>query len=229
MNSDLVNFIKEIVSIETKENKSILKNTALVSAYFKDLAKDVPKTIRNAFLKCLEHRYPDIIKNMEECNTNNRKELAERLRNEEGFDFTICADTVNSLVFALKGDSIDGPEKEIQKISETNPGKADVIKKNIDRVKEEINNAGDGKMVSIRDIINNPAVIDNRYTYNAGLLNYRKGFYEKAVKQFTDVIIIEPDFADAYFARSVAYQGINMDKAAAFDMKKAINLYGINN
>lgn len=61
--------------------------------------------------------------------------------------------------------------------------------------------------------------------YNAqGLIYYHAGSYAKAHTCFTNAIVLDPTFADAYENRSRNYQAIGAYSAAAADQNRAAEL-----
>ncbi|MDR2702132.1 MAG: zinc ribbon domain-containing protein [Spirochaetaceae bacterium] len=102
MNNSLLNVVKGIV---TQHGESVLLEPKRVSAFFADLAKDEPKPQKNAFVKCLEHGFVQILKNAAEpdralC----KQQLAQKLPEEEGLDLGLCVDTLELLAAVLFGE-----------------------------------------------------------------------------------------------------------------------------
>ena len=99
------NLLKIIQKIVTEYGESILSEPRRVSALFADLAQDVPKPQKNAFLKCLEHGFVQVLKNTEESERENCKQrLAQKLNNEEGLDLGLCRETLDLLESVLFGE-----------------------------------------------------------------------------------------------------------------------------
>jgi cation transport ATPase len=102
MNASLLNIVKSIV---TNQGEGILSEPRRISAFFSDLAKDEPKPQKNAFVKCLEHRFAQILKTASEQDRPLCKQkLAQRLHDEEGLDPALCADTLELLATVLFGE-----------------------------------------------------------------------------------------------------------------------------
>ena len=102
MNANLFAIVNRIVA---EQGEGILAEPRRVSAFFADLAKDEPKPQKNAFVKCMEQGFAQILKNAPEhdralC----RQRLAQRLNDEEGLDLGLCNDTVDLLAAALFGE-----------------------------------------------------------------------------------------------------------------------------
>jgi tetratricopeptide (TPR) repeat protein len=101
MNTNLLNIIKQIVA---EQGDDILANPKRVSAFFADLARDIPKPEKNALLRSLEHGFAQIMRNAaapdrEDC----KQQLTQRLNNEEGFDLSLCGETVDLLAEVVFG------------------------------------------------------------------------------------------------------------------------------
>jgi len=101
MNTNLLNIIKQIIA---EQGDDILANPKRVSAFFADLARDIPKPEKNALLRSLEHGFAQIMRNAaapdrEDC----KQQLTQRLNNEEGFDLSLCGETVDLLAEVVFG------------------------------------------------------------------------------------------------------------------------------
>ena len=104
MNSDLVTIVKQIV---TEQGESVLSQPKRVSAFFSDLAQEVPKPHKNAFIKCLEHGFAQLMKNAAETErTKCKEDLAQRLHEAEGLDLRFCEESLNLLTAVLFGEEI---------------------------------------------------------------------------------------------------------------------------
>jgi hypothetical protein len=102
MNAGLLNIVKQIVA---EQGEAILAEPRRISAFFADLAKDEPKPQKNAFVKCLEHGFAQILKNAAEPDRSLcKQQLAQKLRDEEGLDPGLCADTLELLAAVLFGE-----------------------------------------------------------------------------------------------------------------------------
>jgi tetratricopeptide (TPR) repeat protein len=60
--------------------------------------------------------------------------------------------------------------------------------------------------------------------YNIGKLLYELGEYAFAVRDYSSAILIDPSYADAYVDRALAYTILEKDKAAEFDIERAVEL-----
>jgi formylglycine-generating enzyme required for sulfatase activity len=101
----LLDIIKQIVA---KEGEQILLEPERVSAFFSDLAKDEPKPKKQAFIKCLEHRFAKILKDIaKEERFNYKENLAQKLHTEEGLDLKLCGEAINMLCSALFGEAFE--------------------------------------------------------------------------------------------------------------------------
>ena len=102
MNADLLNILKQIVA---ERGDTALSEPKIVSAFFSDLARDVPKPQRNALIKCLEHNFAQALRNVGKAErTNCKQKLAEKLHNEEGLDIVLCGNTIELLATVLFGE-----------------------------------------------------------------------------------------------------------------------------
>jgi len=95
INADLLNIVKQIVAYG---GENILFEPDRFSASFADLARDIPKPQKYAFIKCLEKKYAQILNSVSEPNRGNcKQQLAQRLHEEEGLDLALCEKTLNLL------------------------------------------------------------------------------------------------------------------------------------
>jgi hypothetical protein len=133
MNASLLNIVKSIVD---EQGEGILSDHRRISAFFSDLAKDEPKPQKNAFVKCLEHGFAQLLKNASEQDRPLCKQkLAQRLHDEEGLDSALCADTLELLATVLFGEQrqVKKTNKEIgSAVTNTPPIKSTrgAVKKN---------------------------------------------------------------------------------------------------
>jgi large subunit ribosomal protein L7/L12 len=99
MNDNFLIIIKQIV---TDQGDSIFSNPRRVSAFFADLARDIPKPQKNAFVKCLERQSAQILKNAAELDRETCKQrLAQKLNEEEGLDLGLCGEAIELLAAVL--------------------------------------------------------------------------------------------------------------------------------
>ncbi|MCL2442886.1 MAG: hypothetical protein FWD13_05400, partial [Treponema sp.] len=106
------NFLKIVKQIITEQGEDILSNPKRVSAFFADLARDIPKPQKNIFIKCLEHGFVQTLKSVSNTDLNDCKQkLSQKLHEEEGLDLRLCEETLNLLVEVLFGKQIVKKEK----------------------------------------------------------------------------------------------------------------------
>jgi len=99
-------FLDIIQKLVTEQGDSLLSEPKRVSAFLSDLAQDVPKPQKNAFVKCLEYGFAQTLKNADESERNNVKQrLAKKLHDEEGLDLGLCGESLDLLEKALFGDT----------------------------------------------------------------------------------------------------------------------------
>jgi len=102
MDAKLVTALKQIIDLG---GDSVLSDPRRVSAYLLDLARDVPKPQKTALLKCLEHGFAQIFKDVIETERAACKQkLAQRLHEEEGLDLGLCGETFDLLAVVLFGE-----------------------------------------------------------------------------------------------------------------------------
>jgi len=99
MSTKLYMVIKGIVD---KNGEEVLHDPRRMKSFLADLAKDEPKPIKNSFLKCLENGYVNILKNADETEiVQLEQRLVKKLNNDEGFDISLCEETVKLLINVL--------------------------------------------------------------------------------------------------------------------------------
>jgi len=102
MNASLLAIVNRIVA---EQGEGILSEPRRVTAFFADLAKEIPKPQKNAFVKCLEHGFAQILKNATEPDRDLcKQQLAQKLREEEGLDLALCGETLELLAVVLFGE-----------------------------------------------------------------------------------------------------------------------------
>jgi RNA polymerase subunit RPABC4/transcription elongation factor Spt4 len=102
VNDSLLAVIKQIVA---EQGDAILSDPRRVSAFLADLARDIPKPQKTAFVKCLEHQSAQTLKNAGEPDRALCKQrLAQWLHEEEGLDLALCGETLDLLAAALFGE-----------------------------------------------------------------------------------------------------------------------------
>lgn len=103
MNNELLDLLKKIVA---DHGESVLGEPRRVSAFFADLAREIPKPQKNAFLKCLEHGFAQVLKNSSEAERVSCKQrLVKKLHDEEGLALDLCAATLDLLERLLFGEA----------------------------------------------------------------------------------------------------------------------------
>jgi uncharacterized protein YegL len=102
MNTNLFNVVKECIA---RYGDSVLFDHRRVKSLLADLAQDIPKPQKNAFIKCLEYGFVQLLKNGSAQNRADiKQQLAQRLHEEEGLDLGLCGDTLDLLAAALFGE-----------------------------------------------------------------------------------------------------------------------------
>jgi hypothetical protein len=102
MNANLLAIVKQIVA---EQGENILSEPRRVTAFFADLAKDEPKAQKYAFVKCLEHKSAQLLKNAAEPDREAcKQQLAQKMYDEEGLDPGLCKETIELLAAVLFGD-----------------------------------------------------------------------------------------------------------------------------
>ena len=110
MNDDLLNVLKN--AIEKYGRETVLPDPKRVSAFFADLARDVPKPQKNTFIKCLEYGFVQPLQNVSEAGREDcKRKLAQRLHDEEGLDLRLCGEALELLAEVL----FQGQEEEKEK------------------------------------------------------------------------------------------------------------------
>jgi len=115
MENKLLNVVKQIVAdygegILSEQRPGGGEIGYRVKSLFADLAKNEPKPQKNAFLKCLEHGFAQILKNASEPDRAACKQsLAQKLHNEEGLDMNLCAQSIGLLAAVLFGEEFSPP------------------------------------------------------------------------------------------------------------------------
>ncbi|PSB15936.1 hypothetical protein C7B65_23045 [Phormidesmis priestleyi ULC007] len=61
--------------------------------------------------------------------------------------------------------------------------------------------------------------------FQQGLIAFREGHYPAAIEQFTQVIQLDPTFAEVYHDRGLAFANLRRDDDATFNLVKASELY----
>jgi hypothetical protein len=102
MNANLLAIVKQIVA---EQGEGILAEPRRVTAFFADLAQDEPKAQKYAFIKCLEHKSAQLLKNAVEPDREAcKQQLAKKMYDEEGLDPGLCKETLELLAAVLFGD-----------------------------------------------------------------------------------------------------------------------------
>jgi hypothetical protein len=99
MNDTLLNIVKKIVE---QYGDNVLTEPRRISAFFADLAQNIPKSQKNAFIKCIEHGSTQALKNTIESDRDIfKQQLTQKLHEEEGFDLKLCLETIELLTEVL--------------------------------------------------------------------------------------------------------------------------------
>jgi hypothetical protein len=107
MNVNLLAIIKTLIRTQ---NESVLADAKRVRGHFSDFAANEPKALKNAFLKCLEYRFYEELKNAPaERRSAVKGWMAQKLRDEEGLDLVLCAGALDLLEAALFGEADPDP------------------------------------------------------------------------------------------------------------------------
>jgi hypothetical protein len=122
MNTNLFAIVKQIVA---EQGEDILSEPRRVTAFFADLAKDEPKPQKYAFVKCLEYKSAQLLKNAAEPDREAcKQQLAQKLHDEEGLDLELCKESLELLTKVLfEKEPVALPEKEKLTIHCKNCGK----------------------------------------------------------------------------------------------------------
>lgn len=133
MNNDLLNILKNV--IEKYGRETVFSDPKRISAFFADLARDVPKPQKNAFVKCLEHGFVQPLQNVSETGREDcKRKLAKRLNEEEGLELKLCEEAVDLLsevLFWKKTNAENIPKETYYIYMESGPHDASVIKEMI--------------------------------------------------------------------------------------------------
>jgi len=101
MNTNLLAIVNRIIA---EQGEGILSEPRRVTAFFADLAQDEPKAQKYAFVKCLEHKSAQVLKNAAEPDREScKQQLAQKLYDEEGLDLGLCKETLELLALVLFG------------------------------------------------------------------------------------------------------------------------------
>jgi hypothetical protein len=97
----MLNIVKQIIA---EQGENILADPQRLKAFFSDLARDIPKSQKNAFIKCLDYGFVQTLKNVSaQYRSDAIKTLAQKLNEEEGLELGLCTETVELLAAALFG------------------------------------------------------------------------------------------------------------------------------
>jgi len=103
MNTNLLAIVKQIVA---EQGEAILDSPQRLKAFFADIARDEAKPQKNAFLKCVEMKFPQALRNASAAERGEcKKALAKRLHEEEGLDVGVCEEAVELLAAVLLGEA----------------------------------------------------------------------------------------------------------------------------
>jgi tetratricopeptide (TPR) repeat protein len=235
MNTSL---LKVINYITAQYGADILNDSRRVNALLADLAKDDPRPAKRALIAALEAGFHQALRNAGEAGRGAAlADLARRLHQDEGYDLTLCADTLELLAAALCGERQPEPEtaphcaacgRELQKDWKACPycgvayGTSDkeksrqkpVVSTVLLGAHEAVNHFERGKnFLAKGERINAIAAFTEAIKLNsndAEAYFYRgraKRNSEEAIVDFTAAINLNPNHADAYYYRGLAYYG----------------------
>ena len=101
MNANLLNILQKI---KEEYGEQVLSEAGRINSFLSDLAQEEPKPQKNAFLKCLDHGFVQIIKNVSETDRAHcKQQLVQRLEEEEGYGSDLCIETLDLLEMVLFG------------------------------------------------------------------------------------------------------------------------------
>jgi tetratricopeptide (TPR) repeat protein len=111
MNTNLLHIVKHVIA---GNGEAVLDDAKRLKAFFADLAKDEPKPLRLAFCHCIETGAYNALKTAPDAAERDLRKtaLAQRVRDEHGFDPALCAEALDILEAALFGDKQTLPENE---------------------------------------------------------------------------------------------------------------------
>jgi hypothetical protein len=100
MNTNLLNIVKRITA---DYGEAVLADPKRLKAFFGDLAKDEPKPLRTAFVCCVEAGALNALKAARNAGerAEHKEMLAQRVRDEQGLDRALCAESLDILEAAL--------------------------------------------------------------------------------------------------------------------------------
>jgi hypothetical protein len=101
MNTSLANALKKIIA---EKGEAVLDNTKQVNSLLSDYAAKEPKPEKKALITCLMDGYHKELKNVPETGRLDCKiRLAQKLRNDEGLDLSLCENALDILESVLFG------------------------------------------------------------------------------------------------------------------------------
>jgi hypothetical protein len=102
MNVTLLNIVKRIAA---DHGEGILGDPQRLKAFFSDLAKEEPKPLRMAFGRCVEAGAYAALKTAPDAaeRASRKAAIAQRLRDTQGLDISLCAEALDVLEAALYG------------------------------------------------------------------------------------------------------------------------------
>ena len=224
---NLLNIVKQITD---QYGEGVLAEPRRVSAFFSDLAREVPKPQQNAFVKCLEHKFAEMLRNVSEADRIDCKQgLAQRLNENEGLDLNLCRDTVELLATALFGPQEAAAPGNGEHKKES--GQQAPEKSAADYFNSGVSHHGKGQYdEAIRDFSEairlNPNV--EVYYWNRGDSYCQKGWYDEAIRDCTEGIRLSPNDTAAYNYRGISYYRKGWYNEAIQDFNEAVRLNPTN-
>jgi tetratricopeptide (TPR) repeat protein len=249
MNTDLLKIIAEIVS---KYGAEVLDDPRRMKALFSDLAHDVPKPLKVAFIACIEAGFAAKLKNSDD-RISCKKQLAQELHDDEGFDITLCNEALDVLEVAVLAEKNLCPKcgKELQSEWNTCPYCGEATgKKKPKSIQPSLSIV---TPVSQTDVSQQSAIAEKKRTvwnmliaagitlvfilsiwiaqYSSpighierGFKYFKKGDYSNAVREYTESIKLEPTDWYAYQMRGYAYTCMDDTQKANADYEMAKKL-----
>jgi hypothetical protein len=102
VNTNLLDIVRRIVA---EQGEGILGDPQRLKAFFSDLARDEPKPLRLAFGRCVEAGAYAAMKTAPDAaeRAERKAAIAQRVRDDQGTDITLCAEALDILEAALYG------------------------------------------------------------------------------------------------------------------------------
>ena len=133
MNTNLLSIVKQIIA---DYGEAVLSDPRRLKAFFSDLAKDEPKSLRLAFGRCIEAGAYAALKDAPEAAERAERKLliVEKVHGEHGLDMGLCGEALDILEAALP------EEKAAARSADAEEGQARNAITNGEARSEEIDN-----------------------------------------------------------------------------------------